>query len=68
MFGAPLPPVRGIHLVDWDFWFTMVPVWLFVVLTFFVLDATYLNTRFIEYLARDRHALAAGLPTRTSSG
>src|SRR4029077_3842372 len=55
-FGQPPSPARGPLCLAVDFGITLVTVVLFLAFTFFVLDATYLNTRFIHYLVQgDTH-------------
>jgi hypothetical protein len=49
-FGRPTVPARGEFCRQVDSCLTMTSVFLSIVLTFFVLDATYLNKRFVHYL------------------
>jgi len=50
LLGLPLAPARGHGCIDIDRRIMFISVGLSIVFTFFVLDATYLNTRFIRYL------------------
>lgn len=53
-FGAPNAPARGWSSQWWDAFSLWLMILTSTLLNFFVLDGTYLNKRFIEYLGKTR--------------